>query len=308
MPSFRPLLEAGGLVVAPGVYDGLTARVAARHGFPALYMTGAGTAAAAGYPDYGLLTMSEMVANAARIADAVDVPLIADADTGYGNELNVIRSVRAYAKAGVAALHIEDQTFPKRCGHLAGKEIVARSEWLQKITAAAESRPDPDLVVIARTDARAVAGIEEAVIRARAALEAGADMVFVEAPQTIEEIATVPSAVGGPCLFNVVPGGRSPQVSFQQLDEWGYRLAICPGALLWPVVAACDTALSSLAEQAAVSPKSIDEGPAGPGPVALFHRVGAADWDAWRERFAATKSAESADSADSAGNGSVSWA
>jgi hypothetical protein len=154
MPSLRPALDVGGLVVAPGVYDGLTARLAAQHGFPALYMTGAGTAAAGGYPDYGLLTMSEMVANAARIAEAVDVPVIADADTGYGNELNVVRTVRAYAKAGVAALHIEDQAFPKRCGHLAGKEIVAPEEWLGKIRAAVECRPDNDLVVIARTDAR----------------------------------------------------------------------------------------------------------------------------------------------------------
>src|ERR1700716_2844187 len=170
MPSLRPLLDAGGLVVAPGVYDGLTARLVAQHGFPALYMTGAGTAASAGYPDYGLLTMSEMVANAARLTEVVDLPLIADADTGYGNELNVVRTVRAYARAGVAALHIEDQAFPKRCGHLAGKEIVARDEWLRKIRAAVECRPDNDLMVIARTDARGIAGFDEAVERARAAL------------------------------------------------------------------------------------------------------------------------------------------
>jgi 2-methylisocitrate lyase-like PEP mutase family enzyme len=287
MPSLRPALDVGGLVVAPGVYDGLTARLAAQHGFPALYMTGAGTAAAGGYPDYGLLTMSEMVANAARIAEAVDVPVIADADTGYGNELNVVRTVRAYAKAGVAALHIEDQAFPKRCGHLAGKEIVAPEEWLGKIRAAVECRPDNDLVVIARTDARSVAGFDDAVTRARAALDAGADMVFVEAPETLEEIEAVPRLVGGPCLFNVVPGGRSPEVTFAQLHDWGYRLAICPGALLWPVVTACDTALRALAERVAIPPTVTDEGPTGNGPAALFQRVGAADWDALRERFAA---------------------
>jgi 2-methylisocitrate lyase-like PEP mutase family enzyme len=295
MPSLRPLLAADDLVVAPGVYDGLTARLAAQHGFAALYMTGAGTAAAAGYPDYGLLTMSEMVANAAQLAEAVDVPLIADADTGYGNELNVVRTVRAYSRVGVAALHIEDQTFPKRCGHLAGKQIVTRDDWLGKIKAAVECRPDDDLVVIARTDARAVAGFDEAVERGRAAFDAGADMVFVEALETIEEIETVPRLVGGPCLFNVVPGGRSPEVSFAKLHEWGYRLAICPGVLLWPVVAACDTALSALAEQVPVTARTAvqvdnvadERHPAGNGPAALFDRVGAADWDELRQRFAA---------------------
>src|SRR5215469_15851879 len=212
--SLRAAISAGPLVLAPGAYDGLTARLVAEHGFPAVYMTGAGTSVAHGYPDYGLLTMTEMAGNA----------VIADADTGYGNELNVVRTVQAYARAGVAALHIEDQTFPKRCGHLAGKEITDRDSWLRKIRAAVESRPDPELLVIARTDARAVAGQEEAIGRARAALAAGADVAFVEAPQTVEEIAEIPAAVGGPCLFNVVPGGRSPEVSVAELDSWGYRI------------------------------------------------------------------------------------
>jgi 2-methylisocitrate lyase-like PEP mutase family enzyme len=157
---------------------------------------------------------------------------------------------------------------------------------LRKIRAAAECRPDDQLVVIARTDARAVAGFEEAVERAGAALEVGADMVFVEAPETVEEIEAVPRLVGGPCLFNVVPGGRSPEVSFTKLQAWGYRVAICPGALLWPVVAACDTALRSLAQQVDVKPTTIDEAPPGIGPAAIFGRVGAADWDALRQRFA----------------------
>jgi hypothetical protein len=164
--QLRQLLESPGLVVAPGAYDGLTARLVAQRGFPAVYMTGAGTAAAAGLPDYGLLTMTEMADNAARIADAVDVPVIADADTGFGNELNVVRAVRAYTRAGVAALHIEDQEFPKRCGHLKGKRIIDRDPWLRKIRAAAECRPDPDLVIIARSDARGVAGLDEALDRA----------------------------------------------------------------------------------------------------------------------------------------------
>src|SRR2546421_485503 len=144
MPSLRPLLGSNALIIAPGAYDALTARLVAQHGFPAVYMTGAGTSASAGFPDYGLLTMTEMVTNAARLVDAVDFPVIADADTGYGNELNVARTVRSYAKAGVAAVHLEDQAFPKRCGHLAGKEVVATDEWLPKIRAGVECRPDPD--------------------------------------------------------------------------------------------------------------------------------------------------------------------
>jgi 2-methylisocitrate lyase-like PEP mutase family enzyme len=262
----------------------------AQRGFAVVYMTGAGTAAAAGYPDYGLLTMTEMVANAARIADAVELPVIADADTGFGNELNVVRTVRAYARAGVAALHIEDQVFPKRCGHLVGKEIVDREPWLRKIRAAAECRPDPDLVIIARTDARAVVGIAEAIDRVNAALAVGADMAFVEAPQTLDEIRMVPEKVEGPCLFNVVPGGHSPEVAFTDLQSWGYRLAICPGALLWPIVVASDRALGDLAEACQISqptdagePRS-DEG----GPQQLFGRVGGADWDALRRRYGAS--------------------
>jgi len=287
----RRLLDQPALVVAPGAYDALTARLIAQHGFPAVYMTGAGTAAGAGYPDYGLLTMTEMVENAARITDAVAVPVVADADTGFGNELNVVRTVRAYARAGVAALHIEDQAFPKRCGHLSGKEIVERDPWLRKISAAAECRPDHDLVVIARTDARAVAGLDEAIDRANAALAVGADVAFVEAPQTLDEIRQVPERVQGPCLFNVVPGGRSPEVAFSDLQAWGYRLAICPGAVLWPIVVTCDRALGELAEACQLSGRTQETPGDGGGPEQLFGRVGAADWDALRLRFGAADGA-----------------
>lgn len=280
-----------GLVVAPGAYDALTAKLIADRGFEAVYMTGAGTAVAAGYPDYGLLTMSEMADNAARIADAVDLPVIADADTGFGNEINVVRTVRTYAKAGVAALHIEDQEFPKRCGHLQGKQIIDRDPWLRKIRAAAESRPDQELVIIARSDARAVAGLDEAVERANAALQVGADVVFVEAPETIEEVRSVPALVDGPCLFNVVPGGKSPEVSFHDLATWGYRLAICPGALLWPIVAAADRALEQLAGTCGLSAPEItadaDGDAAADGPARLFGRVGSAHWDQVRARYGA---------------------
>jgi 2-methylisocitrate lyase-like PEP mutase family enzyme len=286
--NLRSLIESGPLVVAPGAYDGLTARLVADHGFPAVYMTGAGTAAAAGYPDYGLLTLTEMAANAAVVARSAGVPVIADADTGYGNELNVVRTVRAYAAAGVSALHIEDQTFPKRCGHLTGKEVVPAAEWLRKIEAAVRHRPDEDLLVIARTDCRAVAGFDEAVARGRGALEAGADMVFVEAPETVDEVAAVPGLVGGPCLFNVVPGGRSPAVAFGDLEGWGYRVAICPLALLAPVVAASDEALGRLAGAAGVgrADELSEPGSTALGPAELFARLGAADWDVLRRELA----------------------
>src|SRR5437762_7900964 len=173
---FRELLRRDGMVVAPGAYDCITARLIERAGFDAVYMTGAGTAATLGYPDFGLVTMSEMVANAGRIAATVALPIIADADTGYGNELNVVRTVREFETAGVAGIHIEDQGFPKKCGHLEDKEIVPREEWLAKIRAATQSRRSPDFLVIARTDSRAVAGFDEAILRANAAIAAGADM------------------------------------------------------------------------------------------------------------------------------------
>jgi len=183
--KLRAALREPGMVTAPGAYDGLTAMLVAQAGFPAVYMTGAGTSVSHGYPDFGLLTATEMVANAARMARAVDVPVIADADTGYGNELNVVRTVRDYEQAGVAGVHIEDQASPKRCGHLDDKEIVPREDWIAKIRAAAHSRRDADFLIIARTDSRAVVGFEEAVSRANEALANGADMAFVEAPQNL---------------------------------------------------------------------------------------------------------------------------
>jgi 2-methylisocitrate lyase-like PEP mutase family enzyme len=290
--TLRTLFDAEGLVVAPGAYDGLTARLVAARGFPAVYMTGAGTSAAAGYPDYGLLTMTEMAANAAAVTRSAGIPVIADADTGYGNELNVVRTVQAYAAAGVAALHIEDQTFPKRCGHLAGKEVVATEEWLRKIEAAVRHRPTDELLVIARTDARAVTGFDDAVARARRALEAGADLIFLEAPETIDEVRAIPELVGGPCLFNVVPGGRSPTVAFTDLQAWGYRVAICPGALLGPILLAADRALDDLGRAASVTAPPDAPPSGGDGPAGLFARVGSADWDALRADLAGREEAD----------------
>jgi 2-methylisocitrate lyase-like PEP mutase family enzyme len=276
----RELLAGEALVVAPGAYDCLTARMVEQAGFPAVYMTGAGTAASLGYPDYGLVTMSEMAANAARIAAAVAVPVIADADTGFGNELNVVRTVREYAAAGVAALHIEDQVFPKRCGHLDRKQVIGAEAFVSKVRAAAENRPDPDLVLIARTDARAVLGFEEAVQRANLALGAGADVAFVEAPQSVEELAEVPRRVEGPCLLNVVAGGRTPDIGLPQAADLGYRLAIVPVLVLAALLAAGDAALAGLA----ATGRHPDSVPV-IAPEQIFQRVGAGGWDDVRARY-----------------------
>jgi 2-methylisocitrate lyase-like PEP mutase family enzyme len=278
--KFRALLRRDGMVVAPGAYDCITARMVERAGFDCVYMTGAGTAATLGYPDFGLVTMSEMVANAGRITAAVGLPVIADADTGYGNELNVVRTVREYEKSGVAGIHIEDQGFPKKCGHLDDKQIVPREDWLAKIRAAAQSRRDPDFTVIARTDARAVAGFDEAIARANAALAAGADMVFVEAPQTREEVAAVPRLVGGPCLLNVVHGGKTPDLDLAEAEAMGYKLAILPGLLAKAVVGICEAMLSEL--------KASGRHPVPVKEITvreMFQRFGADEWDALRDRF-----------------------
>ncbi len=278
--QLRALLAQPGMIVAPGAYDGLTAKLVEQAGFPAVYMTGAGTAAAAGYPDFGLLDMTEMADNAARMARAVRIPLIADADTGYGNELNAFRTVQEYERRGVAGLHIEDQVSPKRCGHLDQKEIVPREDWLAKLRAACAARRDKDFLIIARTDARAVAGFEEAVARANAALEAGADMAFLEAPQTLEEVAAVPRLVRGPCLLNVVHRGKTPAIDLREAETLGYRLAIVPALLLVATIAAGDAALAAL--------KATHRHPEGATDMSVgeaFARVGAGEWAPLRTRF-----------------------
>lgn len=233
--ALRELLDADDLVVAPGAYDALSARLIEDAGFPAVYMTGFGTAASLlGRPDIGLLSSSEMVDNARRIAACVSVPVIADADTGYGNPINVIRTVRDYERAGVAGIHIEDQVMPKRCGHLTGKVLVSAEEMSAKIRAAVAARTDPDFVVIARTDARAVEGLDAALQRAARYLDAGADVLFVEAPESEEEIEVIARTFSGvPLLFNWAEGGRTPPVDLDRLRELGFRVAIFPvGALL----------------------------------------------------------------------------
>jgi 2-methylisocitrate lyase-like PEP mutase family enzyme len=282
---FARALAAEGLIAAPGVYDGLTARLAANAGFRAAYMTGAGTAVSHGLPDYGLMTMTEMVGNAARIAAAAPgVAVIADADTGFGNELNVTRAVREYERAGAAAVHIEDQAFPKKCGHLDDKEVIPLEEFLPKIRATAAARRDPDFRIIARTDARAPMGFEEAVRRMNAALAAGADIAFLEAPQTLDELRSVPRLVKGPCLYNVVHGGKTPIVPLKEAEAMGFRLAILPDLLLREVVARCEAVLAGLAAG------RLPDAGTGLSVREIFARVGAGEWDALRGSFGSSGS------------------
>lgn len=232
----RELLAGAGPVVAPGAYDALSARLVEQAGFDVVYMTGFGsTASLIGRPDVGLLTGSEMVDNARRIAAAVDVPVIADADTGYGNAINVVRTVQLYEQAGVAGLHLEDQVNPKKCGHMTGKEVIGTDEMAGKIRAAVAARRDPDLVLIARTDAAAVEGLDAAIARARAYAEAGADVLFVEAPTSEDDIARVADELRGlaPLVFNWAEGGRTPPISLDRIAELGFSLVLYPiGTLL----------------------------------------------------------------------------
>jgi 2-methylisocitrate lyase-like PEP mutase family enzyme len=282
----RALLGEGGMIVAPGAYDCISARVIEQAGFSAVYMTGAGTAATLGYPDYGLVTMSEMADNAGRLAAAVSVPVIADADTGYGNELNVTRTVREYARRGIAGLHIEDQGFPKKCGHLDEKTVIPLDDYVAKIRAAVAARPDPDFLVIARTDARAMLGFEEAVTRMNAALNAGADMAFLEAPQTMAEVEAVPNLVKGPCLLNMVSGGKTPIDDLVEAERLGFRLAILPGLLFQTAVSAFDAALAQVRHERRHPAMTISL-------KEKFRRMGADEWDALRHRFRTPSAVES---------------
>jgi 2-methylisocitrate lyase-like PEP mutase family enzyme len=285
MRTFRQLLESPGLIVAPGAYDAITARLVEQAGFPLVYMTGAGTAAARGYPDYGLLTMSEMVENAAVIARSVAVPVLADADTGFGNELNVTRTVREYEARGIAGIHLEDQVSPKRCGHLDGKQVIERERFISLIAAAVKARNSDDFIIVARTDAVATHGLDEAVDRVNAAFDAGADVAFVEAPTTIDDVAAVPERVDGPCVLNVVPGGKTPVSDMRQIESMGYRIALCPGLLLGATVMIGDLVLKELADT------GVHPGSGGGSVGDFFARFGGAEWDRVRERVVARETA-----------------
>ncbi len=275
----RRLLAGDGLITAPGVYDGLGAHLIARCGFTAAYLTGAGVAVAGfGLPDIGLLTATEMTERARVVAESLgEVPLIADADTGYGEPMNVVRTVRAYEHAGVAAIQLEDQAFPKKCGHLPDKELVTADEFEAKLRAALDARTDPDTVIVARTDARGPLGIDAAIDRANRYAAAGADVIFVEAPQSPEEIERIAAQVDAPLLINMVQGGLTPDTAADGLAALGFRIAIHPGALLGPAVLA---GFDSLQRLGGTLPTDLT-----PGPQGLFELVGLREWSAIGDRY-----------------------
>jgi len=253
--QLRQLINRKHGLVVPGAYDGVSAKLVERAGFPVAYMTGYGVSASRlGLPDMGFAGLGEMADQARNMAGAVSIPLIADADTGYGNALNVRRTVALYESAGVAGLHLEDQQMPKRCGHLAGKLVVSAEEFAAKIQAAVEARTDPDFVIIARTDAIAVNGLDDALRRAEAAVRAGADMLFVEAPTTEEQIERVARAFDTPLLFNYAPGGRSPLPPFARLRELGYAVILLPVDTLFVAARAIQGFLRELKEGDAALP------------------------------------------------------
>ena len=245
--KLRALLNSGHIAVAPGAFDGLSARLVEQAGFPAIYASGGAIARSAGVPDLGLLSMSTIVDRLASMVDVVAVPLIADADTGYGNALNAQAAARAFERAGVAALHLEDQTFPKKCGHYDDKSLVPVSEMVQKLKAVRDALHDPDFVVIARTDAIAVEGFAAAIDRASAYVEAGADMIFVEAPTSELEIAEIAKRLPGWKLINMFEGGKTPLLPASRLETLGYHVVIIPSDTQRAAIKAMQRVLAVLA-------------------------------------------------------------
>jgi 2-methylisocitrate lyase-like PEP mutase family enzyme len=239
LKKMRKMITEGELILAPGAYDALTSKIIEAQGFHAVYMTGYGTAAAIlGLPDIGLLTMTEMVQNASRMVDSINIPLIADADTGYGNPVNTVRTVREYEKAGVSAIHLEDQVWPKKCGHMTGKRVIDAEEMIGKIKAAVDSRMSSDFLIIARTDALAIHGFDHAIERGAMYAEAGADILFIEAPENREQVEKIPRLLSNtPHLINMGP--RTPNLSVEELREMGYAIVIYPGVCLAATITAC---------------------------------------------------------------------
>lgn len=244
----RQLLDGQSLIVAPGVYDGVSAQLAKRTGHTAAYLTGAGVAASGfGLPDIGLVTQTEMVERTRMVVRTLgDIPLLADADTGYGAPINIIRTVRDFEDAGAAAIQLEDQAFPKRCGHLAGKELVSADDFARTLAAALDARTDEAMLVIARTDARGPLGLDEAIRRANRYADEGADLIFVEAPQSDAEIERIAAEVRAPLLLNLVIGGLTPEQSADRLQQLGFAVAIHPSAVLAPAALGALTALCQL--------------------------------------------------------------
>ena|SRR5713226_2905589 len=244
---FKALLQQDKLLVAPGCFDGLSARLVEEAGFEAAYLSGGAVARSMGLPDIGLVTMSEVIGRAVQVVSAVKIPIIADADTGYGNAINLVRTVREFERIGVAAIHIEDQITPKRCGHLEGKEVISLAEMERKIEAALASRTDPDFGIIGRTDARAVHGLDDAIQRGRSFARLGVDVVFVEAPQSEGEMEQIARSLPQvPLLVNMFKGGKTPLLPVSRLQQMGYRIAIYPSETQRAAIHAMRQALSLL--------------------------------------------------------------
>lgn len=254
--QLRNLLEERRLLITPGAFDGLSARLIERAGFSLIYATGGGIARSMGYPDMGLITMNEVLMRIKNMVDVTNIPVFADADTGYGNALNLMRTVREFEATGVGGIHIEDQITPKKCGHYEEKSLISEGEMVKKIEAAREARTDPDFLIVARTDARSVEGFEGAIHRGRRYVEAGADMIFVEAPQTVDEIREIPRLISAPLVINMFMGGKTPLVPMDRLEEWGYRIAIVPSSPQLAAIKAMQELLKVLKEKGTAEPYS----------------------------------------------------
>jgi 2-methylisocitrate lyase-like PEP mutase family enzyme len=284
--TLKQLLKRNQLLVAPGCFDGLSARLVEEAGFEAAYLSGGAVARSMGIPDIGLVTMSESIERAVEVVSAIKIPIIADADTGYGNAVNLVRTVREFERAGVAAIHIEDQITPKRCGHLDGKEVIPLAEMEMKLEAALKARTDPDFCIIARTDARGVNGFDDAIQRARAFAKLGVDAIFVEAPQSEEELAEIPRRIPDvPLLVNVFKGGKTPMLPMQRLEQMGYRIAIYPSETQRAAIHAMRTALATLKREGTT--ESID------ATLTTFKErdrvVGLDDWQKIERQFMAVE-------------------
>lgn len=252
--QLRKMLKEDGIIKAPGAYDAWSAKLVEAAGYSCIYMTGYGVSASVlGKPDIGLITLPEMATMAKHMVEAVHIPVVADADTGYGSTLNVVRTVQEYEAAGVAAIQLEDQVMPKRCGHMEGKELVTEEEMVAKLRAAVKARQDPDLVIIARTDARAVLGIEAAIGRSKAYIAAGADVIFFEAPQSREEMELINRELKVPMLANMVDNGKTPFLAAEELRAMGYKLVIYPVVPLYAATKACLDILRELDQRGSTS-------------------------------------------------------
>jgi 2-methylisocitrate lyase-like PEP mutase family enzyme len=280
--KLRSLLDCKRLLLAPGVFDGLSARLVEEAGFEAVYLSGGAVARSTGVPDLGLMTMSEAIERARQVVSAVQIPVIADADTGYGNALNVVRTVREFERAGVAAIHIEDQVTPKRCGHLEGKEVIPLVEMESKIRAALEARSDKDFAIIARTDSRAIHGLDDAIERGKAFARLGVDAVFIEAAESEAELEAIARSIREvPLLVNMFKGGKTPLLPASRLEEMGYRIAIFPSDTQRAAIYAMREALAVLKRDGSTA--AIDD------RLTTFQErdrlVGLKEWEKLEERY-----------------------